>query len=218
MPVFRTGLNYRRAGELPRASVSQGFRFPSMAETIQTEGGHQRLPTLDIHGILDQHGDWPQARLPFGKEGQWKGFLGLAVFQQDFEDFVNTPSVWGSSGNGLDLVPQHQHGRPSPAWVDTRGRATSETTVQWLIGQTFLNPVSPRGLGHEPHQPEGISANTSSDTTDHVLKYAPQHLPCQPSLQHDRWTFGWNAARNTSIQNIDKAFLDIEELACSNMA
>ena len=91
-------------------------------------------------------------------------------------------------------------------------------TVQWLIGQTLLDPVSltPDSVYAEfPTVPGGVSyLSTSSDTTGHVLKYRIRNtFRANLSLQHENgWTIGWNAARNTSIQNIDKAFLDIEEL------
>lgn len=227
-PVFRTGLNYRfgQASYL-RASVGQGFRFPSIAEKfIQTEvGGINVFPSLDIRPESSTNMEIGLKQgFRFGKEGQWKGFLDLAVFQQDFEDFIEyTFGVWGSSGNGLlDLgFRSINTGRARVSGLEwsTMGQGDlGDWTVQWLIGQTFLNPVSltPDSVYAEfPTIPGGVSyANTSSDTTDHVLKYRIRNtFRANLSLQHTTgWTFGWNAARNTSIQNIDKAFLDIEEL------
>ncbi len=227
-PVFRTGLNYRfgQASYL-RASVGQGFRFPSIAEKfIQTEvGGINVFPSLDIRPESSTNMEIGLKQgFRFGKEGQWKGFLDLAVFQQDFEDFIEyTFGVWGSSGNGLlDLgFRSINTGRARVSGLEwsTMGQGDlGDWTVQWLIGQTFLNPVSltPDSVYAEfPTIPGGVSyANTSSDTTDNVLKYRIRNtFRANLSLQHTTgWTFGWNAARNTSIQNIDKAFLDIEEL------
>ncbi|MBK13194.1 MAG: hypothetical protein CL849_06635 [Crocinitomicaceae bacterium] len=90
--------------------------------------------------------------------------------------------------------------------------------VQWLIGQTLIDPVSltPDSVYAEfPTIPGGVSyTSTSSDTTGNVLKYRICNtFRANLSLQHESgWTFGWNAARNTTIQNIDNAFLEIEEL------
>ena len=85
-PVFRAGLNYRfgQASYL-RASVGQGFRFPSIAEKfIQTEvGGINVFPSLDIRPESSTNMEFGiKQGFRFGKEGQWKGFLDLAVFQQ----------------------------------------------------------------------------------------------------------------------------------------
>ena len=115
-PVFRTGLNYRfgQASYL-RASIGQGFRFPSIAEKfIQTQvGGINVFPSLDIRPESSTNMEIGiKQGFRFGKEGQWKGFLDIAVFQQDFENFIEyTFGVWGNSGNGLQRprFPQHQH-------------------------------------------------------------------------------------------------------------
>jgi len=91
--------------------------------------------------------------------------------------------------------------------------------VQWLIGQTFLNPYSltPDSVYAEYSDSSPISGgvsynSTSSDTTDQVLKYRILNtFRANLSLQHENgWTLGWNAARNTTIQNIDQAFIQIE--------
>ena len=106
-PVFRTGLNYRfgQASYL-RASIGQGFRFPSIAEKfIQTQvGGINVFPSLDIRPESSTNMEIGiKQGFRFGKDGQWKGFLDVAVFQQDFEDFIEyTFGVWGNSGNGLN--------------------------------------------------------------------------------------------------------------------
>lgn len=226
--VFRTGINYRfgQAGFL-RASIGQGFRFPSIAEKfIQTTvGGINVFPSLDIRpeSSINMEIGLKQG-FRFGAKGQWKGYLDIAAFQQDFENFIEyTFGVWGNTGNGLrDLgFRSINTGRARVRgfeWSTMGEGRVRAWKVQWLLGQTLLDPVSltPDSIYAEfPTIPGGVSyQSTSSDTTGQVLKYRIRNtFRANLNLRHDKgWTMGWNAARNTHIQNIDKAFIDIEEL------
>ncbi len=227
--VFRAGLNYRFGqASFFRASIGQGFRFPSIAEKfiLTTVGGISVFPSLDIRPESSTNIEFGVKQgFRFGQDGQWKGFVDLAVFQQDFENFIEyTFGIWGNTGNGLlDLgFRSINTGRARVKGLEwsTMGKgAVGNWDVQWLIGQTFLDPVSltPDSVYAQftGNSNLGVSYNsTSSDTTDNVLKYRILNtFRANLSLQHATgWTVGWNAARNTTIQNIDKAFLDIEEL------
>jgi iron complex outermembrane receptor protein len=226
--VFRAGLN-RRFGQATflRASVGQGFRFPSIAEKFirTTVGGISVFPSLDIRpeSSINMEIGLKQG-YRFGAGGQWKGFFDVALFQQDFEDFIEyTFGVWGNTGNGLlDLgfrsINTGKARVRGLEWSTMGQGEVGEWDVSWLIGQTFLDPVSltPDSVyASFPTVPGGVSyISTSSDTTGQVLKYRIRNtFRANLSLQHETgWTMGWNAARNTTIQNIDKAFLDIESL------
>ena len=227
--VFRAGLNYNLGqATFLRGSIGQGFRFPSIAEKFirTTVGGISVFPSLDIQPESSTNMEIGLKQgFRFGAEGQWKGFLDVAVFQQDFEDFIEyTFGVWGNSGNALlDLGFRSINtgqARVSGLEWSTMGKGTlGKWDVQWLIGQTLLDPVSltPDSVyaTFSSSAVGGVSYNsTSSDTTNQVLKYRILNtFRTNLSLQHESgWTIGWNAARNTTIQNIDKAFLDIEEL------
>ena len=226
--VFRAGINYRfgQAGFL-RASVGQGFRFPSIAEKFirTTVGGISVFPSLDIRPESSTNMEIGiKQGFRFGSNGQWKGFFDIAVFQQDFENFIEyTFGLWGNSGNGLlDLGFRSVNtgkARVSGLEWSTMGQGElGEWEIQWLVGQTLLDPQSltPDSIYAEfPTTAGGVSyASTSSDTTDHTLKYRIRNtFRANLSAQHTSgWTIGWNAARNTTIRNIDKAFIDIESL------
>ena len=226
--VFRTGLNYRFGqASFFRASFGQGFRFPSIAEKfIRTSvGGINVFPSLDIRPESSTNVEFGVKQgFRFGGEGQWKGFLDLAVFQQDFEDFIEyTFGVWGNTGNGLqDLgFRSINTGRARVSGLEWSTMGTGKAgawDIQWLVGQTLLDPISmtPDSVyATFPTVSGGVSyASTSSDTTGHVLKYRILNtVRTNVTLKHESgWTIGWNGARNTTIRNIDKAFLDIEEL------
>lgn len=226
--VFRTGLNYRFGqASFFRASYGQGFRFPSIAEKfIRTSvGGISVFPSLDIRPERSTNVEiGVKQGFRFGGEGQWKGFLDVAVFQQDFEDFIEyTFGVWGNTGNGLqDLgFRSINTGRARVSGIEWSTMGTGKIgawDIQWLVGQTLLDPVSltPDSVyASFPTVSGGVSyASTSSDTTGHVLKYRILNtIRTNVSFKHkDGWTLGWNGARNTTIRNIDKAFLDIEAL------
>ena len=227
--VYRAGLNYR-FGEASflRASLGQGFRFPSIAEKFirTTVGGISVFPSLDIRPESSSNFEVGiKQGYRFGRQGQWKGFVDVAAFQQDFQDFIEyTFGVWGNTGNGLlDIgfrsINTGKARVRGLEWSTMGTGKMGEWDIQWLIGQTFLDPVSltPDSIYAEftGGSTGGVSyASTSSDTTGGVLKYRILNtFRANLSLQHDQgWTFGWNGARNTTIQNIDKAFLDIEEL------
>ena len=227
--VFRTGLNYRFGqASFLRASIGQGFRFPSIAEKfIRTSvGGISVFPSLDIQPESSTNMEIGLKQgFRFGQQGQWKGFFDVAVFQQDFENFIEyTFGIWGNTGNGLlDLgFRSINTGRAQVSGLEwsTMGKGeVGQWDVQWLIGQTMLDPVSltPDSIyaTFSGGSTVGVSYNsTSSDTANNVLKYRILNtFRANLSLQHaSGWTLGWNGARNTTIQNIDKAFLDIEEL------
>ena len=151
-PVFRTGLNYRfgQASYL-RASMGQGFRFPSIAEKfIRTEvGGINVFPSLDIQPESSTNMEVGiKQGFRFGADGQWKGFLDVAVFQQDFEDFIEyTFGVWGTTGNGLlDLgfrsINTGQARVTGLEWSTMGQGAVGPWTLHWLVGQTLLDPIS----------------------------------------------------------------------------
>jgi len=227
--VFRAGLNYNLGqATFLRGSIGQGFRFPSIAEKFirTTVGGISVFPSLDIQPESSTNMELGiKQGFRFGAKGQWKGFLDVAVFQQDFEDFIEyTFGVWGNSGNALlDLgfrsINTGQARVSGLEWSTMGTGAIGKWDIQWLIGQTLLDPVSltPDSVyaTFSSSAVGGVSYNsTSSDTTNQVLKYRILNtFRTNLSLQHEAgWTIGWNAARNTTIQNIDKAFLDIEEL------
>ncbi len=226
--VFRAGLNYRFGqASFLRASLGQGFRFPSIAEKFirTTVGGISVFPSLDVRPESSTNMEIGiKQGFRFGPDGQWKGFLDVAVFQQDFENFIEyTFGLWGSTGNGLlDLGFRSVNtgkARVSGLEWSTMGQGeTGAWKVQWLIGQTLLDPISltPDSIYAEfPTISGGVSyASTSSDTTDQTLKYRILNtFRSNLSMQHSSgWTLGWNAARNTTIRNIDKAFIDIESL------
>ena len=227
--VFRSGLNYRFGqASFLRASVGQGFRFPSIAEKfIQTAvGGINVFPSLDIRPESSTNVEVGLKQgFQFGKGGRWKGFLDVAVFQQDFDDFIEyTFGWWGTSNNplqslGFRSINTGKARVTGLEWSTMGEGAMGPWKVQWLIGQTFLNPYSltPDSVYAEYSDSSPISGgvsynSTSSDTTDQVLKYRILNtFRANLSLQHENgWTLGWNAARNTTIQNIDQAFIQIE--------
>lgn len=224
--VFRTGINYRFGqASFLRASLGQGFRFPSIAEKFirTTVGGIAVFPSLDIRPESSTNMEIGiKQGYRFGREGQWKGYLDVAAFQQDFDDFIEyTFGVWGNTGNGLlDLgfrsINTGKARVRGLEWSTMGEGKMGGWTMQWLVGQTFLDPISltPDSIYAEfTTSSGGVSYNsTSSDTTGQTLKYRIRNtLRANLSAQHESgWTIGWNAARNTTIQNIDKAFLDIE--------
>jgi len=98
-PVFRTGLNYR-FGEatFARASFGQGYRFPTIAERFITTA----VGILNIYPNPELQSETAynaEVGLKQGfKVGNFKGFADLAVFYQEYNNFIEfTFGQWNAN-------------------------------------------------------------------------------------------------------------------------
>jgi len=88
-PVFRAGVNYQvgRATYV-RASYGQGFRFPSIAEKFIVTG----VGSINIFAnpsLVAETSDNAEVGIKQGfKIGNFMGYADVAVFQQNYENFI----------------------------------------------------------------------------------------------------------------------------------
>lgn len=225
-PVFRSGISYDLGqATFLRASYGQGFRFPTIAEKfINTAVG---LLVIYPNEELQAEESWSaEIGIKQGfKIGEFKGFIDLAAFWQEYDNFIEfTFGQWGNpltaplGGIGFKSLNTGQS-RVSGFEATVIGTGTiGKTTLNLLSGYTFTNPVSltPELIYADGALPASYRT-TSSDTSNDILKYRLQHLVrFDLEAQREAFTLGASVRYNSRMQNIDKAFLDIEELGLAD--
>jgi len=223
-PVFRAGLNFQAAeATWLRASVGQGFRFPTIAEKFIRTG----LGPLQVYpnaGLRPETAINIEAGFKQGlKVGPFQGFLDVAGFFQEYDDFIEfTFGQWGTFADplaGLGFRSLNTGRSRVTGWeTSLMGRCTwGETQLNVLAGYTYTNPISlTPDFNYDPEQTTvgGITyLNTSYDTTGHILKYRSQHLVrFDAELSRGPWFLGLSARYQSALQNFDAAFLAFEQL------
>ena len=228
-PVFRAGLNYQAAeATWFRASLGQGFRFPTIAEKFIRTG----LGPLQVYPNNELRPETAiniEAGFKQGLQvGGFQGFLDVAGFYQEYDNFIEfTFGQWGNpltdplAGNGFRSLNTGSS-RVTGWETSLMGRATwGETTLDVLAGYTYTNPISltPDYLYSVITNAAGDTIgganynNTSLDTTGQVLKYRSQNLVrFDAELRRGPWFIGASTRYQSALQNIDAAWLLFEQL------
>lgn len=234
-PVFRTGVNYQAAeATFIRGSYGQGYRFPSIAEKfIQTAVG--ALVIFPNENLDPETSYNAEIGVKQGfKIGSFKGFADFAAFYQRYDNFIEftfgqwdpNPSINNLLGLGFRSV---NTGQASVAGAEFSVLGTGEIRegleLSLLAGYTYTRPVSETpdlAYAFSPVEPDnpfyfesystGSYASTSSNNAGNILKYRMQHLVrADVELKTEKWMFGISYRFNSPIQNIDRAFIDVDE-------
>ncbi|MEO8591224.1 MAG: TonB-dependent receptor [Flavobacteriales bacterium] len=226
-PVLRAGATYQvLKATYVRASYGQGFRVPTIGERfISTSVGALKIypnPDLLAEESWNVEGGVKQGF----KLGNFVGYVDAVFFQQDFQNYVEF--TFGQWGNPLDFQNLLGFGFKS---VNTGGaRVTGyefELTGKGSIGQvqlgalmgyTHTTPISttPDQVYATPtyatsHQPPSTYRNTSYDPTDDILKFRIRDLfRADLQFNYKRLMWGFSVRYNSDVQNIDKAFVDLD--------
>ena len=229
-PVFRAGANYQLAEETYlRASMGQGFRFPTIAEKYIRTGLGQLQIYPNTHLTPETSTNLELGVKQGFKIGEFGGYLDIAGFRQSYQDFIEfTFSKWvepegiggidNLGGRGFRSVNTGDS-QVTGAEVSVMGQAkVGEKTVSLLAGYTYTNPISltPNLDYNTPDNEFADStitfANTSSDPTNNILKYRSQHLVrFDMEVSNEKGFFGVSARYQSTLQNVDVAFLDLEK-------
>ena len=225
-PIFRAGANLQvMRGTFIRSSYGQGFRYPTITERyITTKAG--------LFGIFPNPDLKPETSNSFEigvkqgfKIGNMQGFFDVAGFYQKYHNTIEYLfGVWDpdvsvvgfkflntgdSRVRGLDL---------------SLAASTPETNkrfgISTLIGYTYIEPVSltPDSVYARDKSLGGFGQNlsyksSSMDTTGNVLKYRFKHMfKFDIEIKIYRFSFGVSNKYYSKMQNIDKAFKDVEIL------
>lgn len=233
-PVFRTGVNYQAAEyTFLRGSFGQGYRFPTIAEMfIQTAIGVINIyPNEELRSESSYNIEFG-AKQGF-KIGGFKGYLDVAVFRQEYENFIEfTFGQWNSRPDFNNLLglgfKSVNTGRARVDGVEVSvigAGKIGEVEFNVLGGYTYTLPTSltPDVVyatntieeGFEgfalPSLLEASYLSSSSDTRNNILKYRFQHL-VRFDLEaiYRKINIGGSVRYNSFMQNIDEAFQIIE--------
>jgi iron complex outermembrane receptor protein len=224
-PVFRAGLNYKLAkATYIRASYGQGYRFPSIAEKfIVTALGAVKIyanPDLKSETSYNAEVGIKQGF----KIGNFKGYADIAVFQQEFKNYIeftfgqwaSVPTIENLFGFGFKSI-NTGNSRVRGAEFSVMGEGKiGPVKLELLGGYTYtlpesLTPDLVYARRNDLNSTEVTYANTSSDPTNNILKYRLQHL-VRFDLQGTwrAFSLGGSFRYNSHMQNIDNAFEFLE--------
>jgi outer membrane cobalamin receptor len=232
-PVFRTGLSWELAeASFLRASYGQGYRFPTIAEYfIQTAVGSLNIypnPELVSETSYNAEIGFKQGI----KIGEFLGYADVAVFYQEFTDFIEfTFGQWNPDPNldnllGLGFKSVNTgNSRVAGFEFSLMGQGKiGEVGIQTLMGYTFTEPISttPDKIYAtsvvDPENPflidlfnEVTFASTSSNPANDILKYRAQHLiRADIEFSYEEIAIGVSGRYNSHVQNIDGIFEELD--------
>ncbi|MBK8367998.1 MAG: TonB-dependent receptor [Bacteroidetes bacterium] len=225
-PIFRAGGNLQiTRGTFIRSSYGQGFRYPTITERyITTKAG--------LFGIFPNPDLKPETSNSFEigikqgfKIGNCKGYFDIAGFYQKYHNTIEylfgvwDPKVAIVGFKFLNTGDSRVRG------VDMSLAATTPETnkrfgVSALIGYTYIEPVSltPDSVYARDKSLGGFGQDltyksSSMDTTDNILKYRFQHMfKLDLEVKIYRFNVGLSNKYYTKMQNVDRAFKDVEIL------
>lgn len=229
-PVFRFGATLKLAEETYlRGSFGQGFRFPTIAERfiVANIGPATIYPNPDI----TSERSWSvEVGIKQGfKVGQFLGYLDVAGFWQQYKNAVEfiaaqwgplTDPVFGFGFRSVNIGPTRVNG------VDIsllgQGKLSKSVGINYLIGYTFMNPVSldpdyvfavvkGDSLTNKSTSVEG--GTTEESRYGKLLKYRFQHLVRgDVEVTWKGLMAGLSVRYNSYMRNIDNVFLLFEDL------
>jgi outer membrane receptor protein involved in Fe transport len=235
-PVFRAGANYKLGqATYLRASYGQGYRFPSIAEKfiVTGLGAIQVFANPDLKPETSYNAEIG-VKQGF-KIGEFKGFIDVAVFQQEFRNFIEfTFGQWtavplsdlGQISKVIGFKSLNTGGaKVQGAELSIMGTGKiRKTRFDVLAGYTYTKPMSTTpdyvyaqtvqtpGTLVIPQFSQASYLTTSENSNNHILKYRMQHL-IRIDIGATRGAFnsGISFRSNSHMQNIDKAFSQLEQ-------
>ncbi|MFH1319663.1 MAG: TonB-dependent receptor [Bacteroidota bacterium] len=216
--VFRTGVSAKVMKETyVRASFGQGFRFPTIAEKYASTniGSMKLFPNSKVQA----ESSWNvEVGIKQGiKFGKFYGYLDIAAFQQELTNSIEfTYGYWGNPEYPFDfdslgfifLNVGEARIRGIDASVIGHGQI-GPITINVLAGYTYTEPkvISPRDtIPNDVNWPITYK-NSSSDTTNNILKYRFQHLAkADVELTYSKFSMGLSFRYNSFMSNVDIIF------------
>jgi iron complex outermembrane receptor protein len=235
-PVFRAGANYKLGqATYLRASYGQGYRFPSIAEKfiVTGLGAIQVFANPDLKPETSYNAEIG-VKQGF-KIGEFKGFIDVAVFQQEFRNFIEfTFGQWspvplsdlGQISKVIGFKSLNTGGaKVQGAELSIMGTGNiRKTRFDVLAGYTYTKPMSTTpdyvyaqtaqtpGTLVIPQFSQASYLTTSENTNNNILKYRMQHLiRIDVGATRGAFNSGISFRANSHMQNIDKAFSQLEQ-------
>jgi iron complex outermembrane receptor protein len=169
------------------------------------------------------------------KIGEFKGFIDVAVFQQEFRNFIEfTFGQWtavplsdlGQISKVIGFKSLNTGGaKVQGAELSIMGTGTiRKTRFDVLAGYTYTKPISTTpdyvyaqtiqtpGTLVIPQFSQASYLTTSENNTSNILKYRMQHLVrIDVGATRGAFNAGLSFRSNSHMQNIDKAFAQLEQ-------
>lgn len=213
-PVFRGGINaHILKGTYLRASIGQGYRFPSVAERfVRTNVGS--LYIYPNPGLNSEKGY--SAEVGFRqvlKFGSWIGYFDAAAFQSQYENMMEFIfAQWGKPsdplvGFGFSSV---NVGKTKIKGFDlslmAEGKIVGELSATLMLSYTYLDPKQTT-YDSAYVAKAGIGQVRGSDSTD-FLKYRFRHMgKADLEFNFRKFSLGGSLRYNSKMENIDYIFL-----------
>lgn len=222
-PILRAGLNYKLSeGTFLRASYGQGYRYPTIAEKyIRTSAGGI---TIFSNPDVEPETSWnAEAGVKQGfKIGSFMGFADLSFFQQQYQNTIEyIYAIWSPDSAGFKFVNTgNTRVKGLEFSLMGEGKPVRDISLMVIAGYTYLLPQSldpdyvfATDNPSTDFTPTPLTySNTSTDTTDNILKYRFQHLAKADA--EITWKFisiGYSIRYYSFMKNIDKTFYDLDQ-------
>jgi len=222
-PVFRGGMNLKLTkATFLRASFGQGYRYPTITEKfiLTGVGGITIFPNPDVSPETSWNAE---AGVKQGfKIGKFYGFIDLAAFWQEYTSTIEwIYALWAPDSAGFKFVNTgNTRVKGLEVSVSGEGKIWRNFGISLLGGYTYTVPQT-----MDPHYvfatdnpgPDFIPTpltytNTSTDTTNQILKYRFQHLAkIDVELSYKIIALGVSIRYYSYMQNIDQTFYTLDE-------
>lgn len=228
-PIYRAGANLHvLKGTFVRVSYGQGYRYPTITERyITTKAGMFGVfPNPDLKPETSRS---TEIGLKQGfRIGNCQGYLDIAGFYQLYHNTIEYLfGVWDPNVSIIGFKFLNT-GDSRVRGIDiSLAASTPETNKRFgvtaLLGYTYIDPVTltpdyvyahDKSLGGTG---QDLSYKTSSmDTSNNVLKYRFQHMgKADVEFKVYKFGIGMSCRYYSRMQNIDRAFNDIEVLTAN---
>ena len=217
-PIFRAGLNLKLAkATFLRYSYGQGYRFPTITEKFinTSTGGIAVYPNPQ----LQPETSWnTEVGLKQGfKIKNFVGFMDLAAFWQEYQNTIEfvyafwNKDQYGGYLPGFKFVNTGDTRiRGLDASLSGEGKISKNLKIDIIAGYTYTLPQSihPHDVFATDSVPNKMTyINTSTDTTNNILKYRFQHIAkVDLQLTYKIFSIGGSWRYYSFMQNIDYAF------------
>ncbi|MCK9421803.1 MAG: TonB-dependent receptor [Bacteroidales bacterium] len=190
-PIVRAGVNFQAAkGTYIRASAGQGYRAPSIGERYITtnSGGFGFYPNPQLQS--ETCNSYELGIKQLFKIGKFAGMLDFAGFYENYWNYVEFNfGVWGHGQIDKSIGFKFLNTGPAQIYGGDftfagEGKLSRNLDLSMLLGYTYTIPkaTKPDEVYYANFETSTQKtryytyANTSTDTTNNILKYRIQHL------------------------------------------
>ena len=215
IPVFRSGINFHAfKGTFVRASIGQGYRFPSIAEKfVKTNVGNIVIyPNTDLRsekGLSYEIGIRQLIKIK-----KWNGYLDAAVFRNEYKNMMEFSfAQWGKFtdpfiGNGFKSL---NIGDTRIEGIDISLGVNTTLGKDWnfsLVGG--ITSINGQQLNYDSAyvvKVGGLASVMGSDSTN-FLKYRSKNMfKADLNIQRKKFEVGLSVRYSSRMENIDKIFV-----------